>query len=528
MTGIQPTMLRPAPARPAWQTVLGFVLVLPAFILLLITYVEPTVWTIRSSFSTFTGVRFSPAGSTSGFDNYSRAFDAGLGDNLLYALSLAAPQLAFVLILAPLLAWAASRSGRIGRSSTRAVLTIPLAAYAPMAIALALRVSYFKDEPSARVSYWLGTFGFVVAAATLVYLAAFRSRRLVQPLVVAAVILVLAVLSAGLQEFTYSYVAGFGDRTDQTPAGAAVQQSLVFFRPGVGAAASVIMLLPLLLFGALATVLIIRSGLRLESDPRPPVDPPTRSAAPWTVTGILLLMVLAVTLSALWPWLSNITNESPSSRSTAVNTWVPPLISTAVAVTVAALAAFGISGLRPLGRHSEWLLLPFGLFLFVGVAPLALRAFASGQTAHRLNTFLALIPPSRVAIPALFVLALLFRGQALRRDVSLQEGRPAPWSPLILPAVPMLALAYAATWLSQVQNVLWPYITAAVPDHMTAHVQLIQVLQTFDVDHLPYGKLLPLPLLVLLLLAGVATQLFYLDRVALRAGLPERDHPPRT
>ena len=29
---------------------------------------------------------------------------------------------------------------------------------------------------------------------------------------------------------------------------------------------------------------------------------------------------------------------------------------------------------------------------------------------------------------ALFILALLFRGQAQRREVLLQEGRPAPWA----------------------------------------------------------------------------------------------------
>ncbi|WP_238008298.1 sugar ABC transporter permease [Dactylosporangium sp. AC04546] len=527
MTGIQPTMLRPAPSRPTWQTVLGFVLALPAFVLLLLTYVEPTIWTIRSSFSSFTGVRFAPAGSSSGFDNYSRAFDAGLGGDILFALSLAGPQLALVLVLAPALAWAASRAGRIGRWSTRAVLTIPLAACAPMAIALALRVSYFEDAPSARASYWLGTFGFVVATSTLLYLAAFRSRRPVAPLTLAAVILVLGILSAALQEFTYTFMAGYGGRTDQTPATTAILQSMAALRFGEATAVSVVMLIPLIVFGAVVTVLVARSGLRLEVDARP-ADTPARSAAPWTVSGILLFVVLAVTLTALWPWLSNITNEPPSSHPTGVNTWIPPLISTVVGVTVAALAAFGISALRPLGRHSEWLLLPFGLFLFVGVGPLALRAFAAGQTAARLNTFLALIPPSRVAIPALFVLALLFRGQALRRETLLQEGRPAPWSSLILPALPMLALTYVVTWLLQAQNLLWPYITSAVPDHMTAHIELIRVLQTLDTEHLPYGKLLPLPALIVLLLAGVAAQLLYLDRVALRAGLPERDHPPRT
>jgi hypothetical protein len=48
------------------------------------------------------------------------------------------------------------------------------------------------------------------------------------------------------------------------------------------------------------------------------------------------------------------------------------------------------------------------------------------------------------------------------------------------------------------------------------------------VQQLPYAGLLPLLMLLLFLLLGVAAQLLYLDRVALRVGLPERDHPPRT
>jgi ABC-type sugar transport system permease subunit len=530
---IQPTMLRPPAPRPAWQVAVGLALILPAFVLLLTSYVEPAIWTVRSSFNRFTGLRSTTGGENVGFDNYSRAFDAGLGRGFGFALSLAVLPLLVVLLLAPALAWAADRGGRAGRWVTRGLLTIPLAAFAPLGIALARRAQDLgKDDPSARVAYWLGTFGAVTAVAVTVYLAAFRRRdptRNPWPAVaVAAVLGVLAVIAASLQDFTYSYVYGQGNAGRDTPARLMVESSLVRFDFGTGAAVSTMLLLPLVLFGVIATVLIVLTGLRLEVDDRAPQPAVQRNPVAWTVGGILLLITLVATWSGIGPFLTHLTDDSPGlTESTWVNTWLPPLVSTLIGVTVAVLAAFGISGLRPLGRHSEWLLLPFGLFLFVGVTPLALRAFAAGMTADRLNSFLGLIPPSRVAIPAMFVLAMLFRGQALRRETLHQEGRPMSWAAVILPALPMLGLAYLATWLVQAQNLLWPFITAGSA-HLTAQFALLEAFNRFDFNHMPYGRLLPLWMFLLFLLAGVAAQLLYLDRVGLRLGRPERDHPPRT
>jgi hypothetical protein len=297
---------------------------------------------------------------------------------------------------------------------------------------------------------------------------------------------------------------------------------------GVGAATSVTLLVPLILLGLAATLLVILPGTRLEVDPKLPAAAKGRPVVAWVIGGVLLLGTLGAVIPGLSPWLSHITETGRAGApSTWVNTWLPPVISTLVGVTVAALAAFGISGLRPFGRHSEWLLLPFGLFLFVGSAPLALRNFAAGVTADRLDSFIGLIPPSRVAIPALFLLALVFRGQAQRREVLLQEGRPASWAGVLLPTLPMLVLAYVATWLVQAQDLIWPLITAG-GDHPTAQSQLVQTLFMRAPAELPYAPLLPVWLLVLLFLGVVAAQILYLDRVALRVGLPERDHPPRT
>jgi len=531
---IQPTMLRPPAPRPVWQMVTGFALILPAFVLLLTSYVEPAVWTVRSSFNHFTGLRLTDS-KGSGFDNYSRAFDAGLGGGLGFALSLAVLPLLAVLILAPALAWAADRTGKAGRWATRGLLTIPLAAFSPLAVAMAWNAKKIFDDrldaADVRVVYWLGTFGLVTAAAVMVYLAAFRRRdpdRNPWPaVVVAALIGVLAVIAAALQDFTYSTVMGAGGN-GATPARQVVERSLARFDFGTGAAISTVLVLPLILFGVTTTLLIVVTGLRLEVDGTNP-QPTTRpSAVAWVVGGVLLLVALAGTWSGLGPWLSHAADDNAAfTEPTWVNTWIPPLISTLIGVTVAALAAFGISALRPLGRHSEWLLMPFGLFLFVGDAPLALRAYANGMTGARLDSFVGLIPPSRVAIPALFVLALLFRGQALRRETLHQENRPMSWAAVILPALPMLALAYLATWVVQAQDLLWPYITSG-RGHLTAQLALFQAFQTFDLEHIPYSRLFPLWMLIPLILIGIAAQLLYLDRVGLRLGLPERDHPPRT
>jgi ABC-type sugar transport system permease subunit len=529
---IQSTMLRPAPPRPGWQVAVGLVLALPALVLLLTSYVEPLYWTVTSSFRRFTGLRLSEGGKGVGWDNYDNAYaKLHLADAHWFALSLAVVPIVLVLLLAPAIAWAAHAGGTVARWVTRIALALPLAAFAPVAIAVGLR------ESPTRTAYWLGTFGLVVTLAATAYLAALRRRTLdstrspVPAALVVGGLAVLTVVAIALQDFTFSFIGGLGTRDDVTPARLMYETSFRTMNFGTGAAVSMTLLVPLILLGLVATLLVVLPGTRLEVDPALPAAPSkARPVVAWVVGGVLLLGVLGSVWSGLGPWLSDITSTGrPGTPSTWVNTWLPPVISTLVGVTVAALAAFGISGLRPLGRHSEWLLLPFGLFLFVGPAPLALRNFAAGVTADRLDSFIGLIPPSRIAIPALFLLALLFRGQAQRREVLLQEGHRAPWTGVVLPALPMLALAYVATWLVQAQDLIWPLITAA-GDHPTAQNQLVQTLFQTRVDgsNLPYAQLLPLWLLLLLFLAVIAAQVFYLDRVALRVGLPERDHPPRT
>ena len=67
----------------------------------------------------------------------------------------------------------------------------------------------------------------------------------------------------------------------------------------------------------------------------------------------------------------------PSERVWA-NTLVPPAMSIfLLQLPIAYLGALGIGALRPLGRWSEWLLLPFAPWLFITALPLGIRSWLS-------------------------------------------------------------------------------------------------------------------------------------------------------
>jgi ABC-type sugar transport system permease subunit len=550
-TGVlRPTMMRPAPPRSTAQVIAGLAMVVPAFVLLIISYLGPLIWTVNTSFHKLNGFRATQSGGDKGpftGASYSRAWDAGLGHSLGYALSLAIVPIVVVVVAAPVLAWAAHTGGLVARWVTRGLLALPLAAYAPTALAAAHLVDAkvrFNDrnlDGFTRGAYWWGTFGLFAAIGVTLFLATLRrrdpGRRPYAAAIVAGVIALAAVLAAVLQEFVYPWVIS---GRHLTPTAYMFEVGFTQFNFGSAAAASTLMLAPLLLLGVGVTLVIVRSGLRLE------FDAPWRSADERTnpvrvrtiglaVGGVALLVVLALAVIGLWPLLLHLGGGSAPSAASgatiAVNTWVPPLISTLVGVLVAALAATGISWLRPFGRHSEWLLLPFGLFLFVGIGPLALRAYANGSVAGRLNSFIGLIPPVWVALPALFVLALMLRGQALRGEALRQEGRPVSAGRLLLPVLPMVGVVFVVTWVVQAQDLLWPLISAADRAHDTGSAALLRaaVDSGYTGDRgLPYSLALPIAVFVLLFLVAVAVQLTYLDRVALRTGLAERDGPPRT
>jgi len=160
-------------------------MVVPAFVLLIISYLGPLIWTVNTSFHKLNGFRATQSGGDKGpftGASYSRAWDAGLGHSLGYALSLAIVPIVVVLVAAPVLAWAAHTGGLVARWVTRGLLALPLAAYAPTALAAAHLVDAkvrFNDrnlDGFTRGAYWWGTFGLFAAIGVTLFLATLRRR----------------------------------------------------------------------------------------------------------------------------------------------------------------------------------------------------------------------------------------------------------------------------------------------------------------------------------------------------------------
>jgi hypothetical protein len=284
-----------------------------------------------------------------------------------------------------------------------------------------------------------------------------------------------------------------------------------------------------------AALLVIFTGLRIELDPsgRPADQPPgvpggggaRVGAAVATCVG--LVVVLAITGYGLWPWLSRLGQFGPDTGSVVVdvlvNTWLAPLLSTVVGVGLAAVAGFGIGWLRPLGRWSELLLLPFAPWLFVSVGPLVVAKYEVVRQAAWFDSFAALIPPVWLVIPALFLFTLLFKGLERRRSAPIAGGTAPSDATIrtVLAALPMLALVAGATWLIQAQSLLWPLTVGVDVEDVTGPTLLVRqltLLYGVGGDQLGIGLVLPIPAIVIFAVALGLLQVLYLDRLALRVG----------
>lgn len=551
---------------PVLRAVLGLALLLPAALALLWSYVLPTLSTVRSSFRRESPLRDRPTESA-GLENYRDVFDAGLVGHIGFALLLGLLPLVLALLAAPLLAVVAARAGRAARLVTRGVLALPLAGYAPVALLLGWRFDRidpesFADHPRIHLvtASAAVTFGLVVAVAATAYLSALRDRapaavpapsaglpggpgtvpgssgpvlsgaglasRLPLPaLLTVAGFLILGVLAAALQIYSIPSLLTNGPQdATHTPLVDMVQASFQRYEFGTGAAVSTVLGLLLGLLGLGATGLLLATRARLEFDgwrDAPGASGGHRQAPVFLALAVLGLVVfLAVHGWAITPWLTDALSgdgtllRSDDVSQAYVNTWLPPLPSALVGVVLAALAGFGIGALRPLGRWSELLLLPFAPWLFVGLGPLALANYQRAVESGQINTFLGLIPPSWLSVPALFAFTLLFRGQQRRWRAGGGFGRT-----LVLPALPMLGLAVLLSWLVHAQHQLWPLLVATELDHMPATIiaQRLAAAWLGTVDG-ALSPVLPLPVLLLFLLAFVALQIGYLDRLAIRVG----------
>jgi ABC-type sugar transport system permease subunit len=534
-----------APARSAVtgpvRIVIGLLIVLPAAIVLLIGYAWPTGRTLWWSLHEYNGLE--GTGDWVLLDNFDRILSTPgrLLQPYAFALLLATLPLLTLLVVAPLLAVAAHLAGRGFRLTVRLALAVPMVCFAPAALALAWSIDRFDIEHP-RASVWaavgLTTFGLICAIGVTVYLAVLRGRDPGRPawsvwpaaLTVAA-LAVIVTLAVGLQSFTYPWIITRGgpERQTVTPMLNEYEYSFFRFEFGFGAAQGMLILILLMVLGVGAAALAILTGLRMEVEERGAADARsgwvTQRVVAAIATGVGLIVVLAVSLYGLWPWLRGLgrlgldLEDGPSVATMLVNTWLPPLVSTMVGVGLAAVAGYGIGALRPLGRWSELLLLPFAPWLFVGVGPLVLADWHLARDVGMLDSFPALIPPVWLVVPALFLFALLFRGLEHRRRARAATGADPGQASVLLPALPMLALVGGATYLVQSQSLLWS-LTGAPRADPPAPVYVWRLSEQFatQVDQVPLGLVLPIPAILIFVVVLALLQVFYLDRLSIRVG----------
>ncbi|MEV0621083.1 sugar ABC transporter permease [Nonomuraea sp. NPDC050404] len=554
-------MTSPNPPR-TYSPALGWLLAVPALLGTLITLVLPTVQTIWLSLqsggvlreSTFTGM--SNYGELLGGDDFWRA--------LGFTFSLTVIPLLVAVVVGPLLALALDRAGTWPRRAGRIVLSLAVVSFSPVAVAAAWLRGLMPNasgpatlaegllEPATapgtlRLILAAGTFGVVCALAVIAFLPALRGAAPGPATIVVGVLVALATVAAGLQTFSIGIVLTQGGPQGSTETLAGLQYHYAFRMADFGPGASVAALTGVILgvLGIAATVVAVASRFRITLTPAEKTTyegagvsygsgdkaygsgdnaygsgdkavagplPGARRPGPAAVAiGVVVLIVLvAVALVLAWPWIDGVL-ASPATPAgtlrTQVLTWPPAVAGAIVSVGVAYLAALGIGGLRPLGRGSEWLLLAFAPWLFVGPGPLSAANWQNIRNLGLLNSLPALLPPLLVSVPALFVLTFLCKGLAERNGRDFFGG-------VLLPSLPMAGVLTGAITLMNAHDLLRPLLVIQDPELFTAPAAQMHQIAARATTTPDVGAATPLLVVAVALAALVTAQLLYLDRLA--------------
>jgi ABC-type sugar transport system permease subunit len=533
--------------------VLGGLLLVPAIVLAVLSLVVPTVRTIGTSMTDEDLVSGGPAEDV-GFDNYDAVFgDLPFWSSLGFALSLVVVPIVVAVVVAPLVAAAVTWAGGWARLTARIALSLALVVFSPVAFAIAWLRKVQADDPAhladvdlvggiLRSSVAMMTFGVVCAVGVMIFVPVFRAREQRRPmwpaLFATAGVAVLGLVAIGLQLFTVPFLMtrfGPGNET-LTPVGVLFDSVFRQARIGVGAAAASVLLVLLAILGVGAVLIVVLTRLRVSllplrrqrSEPPAGVGPaPSAGLSPGAIVVAVLALaavLVPVVLNAL-PWLDALSGAEPrTSSGTAGRTWSTATVAAVVSVGVAYLAALGISGLRPLGRHSEWLLLPFAPWLFVGVAPLSIEFFGSLRDSGGIDTEDALRPPILVSIVSLVIVAVLCRGQSQRWQQQVAAGAPAGVAfvrTVLLPTLPLAGFLFVVTVLVNAQDLWWPLLVALSPEHDTTVLAFFRQQGDLGGGDFSVASATPLLAVVLGFLAMAALQLLHLDRMVAATGTPE-------
>ncbi|GAB2835424.1 hypothetical protein GCM10027176_44690 [Actinoallomurus bryophytorum] len=524
-------------------------LLVPAALTALVTLVVPTGQTIVRSLQRGGGIGL-PARSA-GLRNYTELLgSATFWKALFFSASFAIIPLVVLLVVGPALAAALERAGTWPRRVGRILLSLPLVVFSPVAIAAGW-IAGQRDGGIATAFGRLGrggaasptlplitaaaTFGLLCGLALLVFLPVMRGRSEGRPLtpVMVAVgsITVLAAFAVALQVFSLDVMMASG----RQPTLAMLEYRAAYFYADFGGGAAVATVTGLLLgvLGVLATIVAVRTGVRIElrpaSAPQQPDEPsPSPDGGRVAVGVVVLALVLAIAVVCSWPWLSSLSSgghalpvgpRTPTGRLY-TNTWIPPVLSAIVSVGAAYLGALGIGGLRPLGRRSEWLLLPFAPWLFVGIGPLSIVDYENARRLGAINHFAGLLPPLLLSVPSLLVLTIFCRTRAALWRAEQARGAPAFVRLVALPALPLAAFMGGVTVLFGAHGLLWPTLVSTSGEMQTAPMAVFRQIAQYGagLGGTGSGIATPIILVVVFFLALGALQVLYLDRLVITTG----------
>ena len=302
-----------------------------------------------------------------------------------------------------------------------------------------------------------------------------KKGEILRPWLVLATVFLLGVLASGFQSLILP-LTGFASLASGT-----TTLALLSYTEGMMAVPSffgaLIQLGIVGILGTLGGILLVAFNFRFElsqtsTTPRQPVGGSVSA-----ISGLILLLIAVV---AFGPILACILGIGSPVKGSAFTAAAPELLTRltpgiehqlffvvawfVLVLPVTYFGALGIGGIRPLGRHSEWLLAPFFPFFFISIATLWPAFFDFLSRAHAFGNQAVLIYPLLVNVAFLIFMTLYFKGQ---RERWISSGSPSSFfRAVVLPSIPVTATFAVATSVFVVRDALWQLISSAHNDNL--------------------------------------------------------------
>lgn len=468
-------------ATPPVHRIVGILLTLPAVALWLVGLVVPSLSTVLMSFQQVNA--FGAGSGFIGLANYSHWLQTSpIGTVITMAvLAFAAgvPGVVFGVLIGTL----ASRGSSLARGLVAAALGLLAVCWAPVGVTLSLwfpldpeRGRPLVEQPQISVALTTAVIVLpvVTAASGAVSLLIGRGHRegRVRIVVAAAAAGLLAGIAAAAQTFAVPQALTHGGPRNETMTTLLGVWQSGFVRGdfGMAAAGSTLLGLGLGVLGVVAGVALLLTRVRLE------VRAPASAPGGLSFLGWFGLVLAAAAVGAVAfthrAWLASFAVPGPDGASPLVVlwTWGPSALVVVLQVLVAALAGYGIGALRPVGRASEWLLLPFLPWLFVGDGPLVIAHYLTARSLGGLNV--PWYAPTWVSVPLLVVATLVAGAISRHRSLSSSADRISVRD-LVLGTMGAAIAVGTLAWIARANALMWPLSAITKVDLANGPVALL-------------------------------------------------------